>query len=438
MARKTEKAKASKSKAPTATTDARKNSSMEVVPLKKGVKTFFDLPGEIRNQIYAELLPNVPDPRQTYTYPNLRTDGSKTSTAFMASCKPVYEESSSVLYHFLDIGEGELSVRIERDGSVFFLGKDFKLATATSANFAAIKRAKKLEVSVSTSESSNTLSICDAQDALFIALSGNLETGHLLQSLDIRISTEHPNDFGLGMFSSNFAGRMQSQSVMREFGRVVPGDVSRAHVAAFLTDSLRTIRDIKDGKKTGKFKLDFAGKSGRPWREIEGQVRKLIQSDATAQVPDYKVFCDYFATLRQLRAVTREGRVIWIPQRELWQLGRARIQGDVEGLHKRHHSMLESLKTVEKVVLNHANADSSEHAELREQKCREMFYLYQELEEKLPKKDADTSFFGYKIADDGLREWQKHGRQAEKEAKAKRKQEKEAAGESRKKMRVRY
>lgn len=103
---------------------------------------------------------------------------------------------------------------------------------------------------------------------------------------------------------------------------------------------------------------------------------------------------------------------------------------NVKNLHECHKSVLERIRAVEKVVLNHENAESPERLELREHKCREMVYLYQEVDEELPKADAETLFFGYKIADDGLRQWQNHARQAEKEAVAKRKQENEAGGES--------
>lgn len=56
-----------------------------------------------------------------------------------------------------------------------------------------------------------------------------------------------------------------------------------------------------------------------------------------------------------------------------------------------------------------------------------MVYLGLELDAKVPVADADTSFFGYNVADEELLEWQQHGRAAEKEAKAKRKREREAA-----------
>lgn len=89
--------------------------------------------------------------------------------------------------------------------------------------------------------------------------------------------------------------------VMREFKEVRPGEVSRAHAAAFLTDPLRMIRGVKDGNKKGKFMLDFVGKGGRPWREIQGQVRGLLQGGTA--VPDYQIFCEYLAIARQLREI---------------------------------------------------------------------------------------------------------------------------------------
>lgn len=80
-------------------------------------------------------------------------------------------------------------------------------------------------------------------------------------------------------------------------------------------------------------------------------------------------------------------------------------------------------------LLNLDSIKCFREARAREETARELAYLCQALEAKLPPPDADTSFFGYVLADDALHEWQRHGRKTEKEAKAKRKREKEASGE---------
>ncbi|KAK4902910.1 hypothetical protein LTR27_000849 [Elasticomyces elasticus] len=63
-----------------------------------------------------------------------------------------------------------------------------------------------------------------------------------------------------------------------------------------------------------------------------------------------------------------------------------------------------------------------------EHELREIAYLMLDLASALLADDADTSFYGCNRSDEALREWQTHGRAAEKQAKAKRKREKDAKG----------
>ena len=74
-------------------------------PGSKKTTTFLDLPGELRNRVYKELLPDRDasqiDPGLN---PKLREDGTTTSTAFMATCKQIHQEAASMLY-----GSGEVA-----------------------------------------------------------------------------------------------------------------------------------------------------------------------------------------------------------------------------------------------------------------------------------------------------------------------------------------
>lgn len=389
-------------------------------PLNANAKTFFDLPGELRNQIYAELLPDVPDLANLPWGSGLRSDGGKTSTAFMAACKAVYEEASSVLYASLATTEDEVGVRVEGNGKIIFLRSSTQFGNLTAANFAALKRVKKLRVHVSTGSRSDYLALCNVQDAMFTALSDNLRAGHVLESLHVSISTPGPADGFLELVSSSYADYVYPRTVMREFQNIRPGaDISRAHVPAFLTDPLRCIRGIKNGEKKGKFTLDFVGKSGHPWREVQEEVRGLVQGNSA--VEDYNIFGEYFEAVRRLSDMGLSS---------VQQLAKARIQGDITGFRA---SLLGQAERIERKLLSGEAAKSSEGLQHDEEEAREMVHLCEVLKAKVPEVDTDTSFFGYVIADDGLREWQSHGRAAEKEAKAKRKREKQAADETERK-----
>lgn len=328
-----------------------------VTPIDKDRKTFFDLPGEIRNQIYCELLPDVPNPAAASALRLARHGGQKTSTTFMATCKAVYQEASSLLYRFLSTTEDAIEIEIAPSGFVRFLGPGIDLADAHAAKFAAIKRVKKLHLCVSTRSQCDHKALCDVQDAMFIVLGTNLRDNHVLQSLDVRFYTPGENDGFVGMFSLSYADRIYPQTVMREFTDVRPGDVSRAHVAAFLSDPLRTIRGVKDGKKKGKFTLDFIGKGGRPWRNIQGQVRGLIQGKSS--VPNYTIFCDYFSTLRQLRYVITKLPPTWFPPADIQQLAEARVHGDVEVFLTRHKNLLIHINQISKRAVNATQALTS-------------------------------------------------------------------------------
>lgn len=106
-------------------------------------------------------------------------------------------------------------------------------------------------------------SVIDTQDLLFAILHPFYQT-HNLHSLAVRVSIGTGNDIGWEIFSSNYAQRMHALDMAREFRKINPGDISRAHIAAFLTDPLRSIRNVKNGKKQGKVTIEFAGDSGKP------------------------------------------------------------------------------------------------------------------------------------------------------------------------------
>ena len=391
------------------------------VPGSQGKASFLDLPGELRNQIYHLVLPDQID-----SYSPLRKDGTKASTNFMATCRQVYEEAVDILY-----ADGEFDLSVTSSGDVRFVNSKIDFSNINKTSFSGLNRVKVLNLRISANEG---ITICNVQDALFAVL-GHLRPNHKLHALNVVISVETRRDDQWTMFSSNYAERMYSVDVMREFRDIKPGDLSRAHLTAFLTDPLRTIRGLRNGNRQGKFTLNFTGKGGRPWREIKGEVFALIKG--TSSVPDYKIFSRYYDALRTLIAFAAE-HDLGDPRkyRILPKMAGARIQGDVSEFRKHHESLLASFGNAVREKIEGMSAVSYQEAEQKEQQARELVYLVDDLCSKLPAADADTSFFGYNLADDALLDWQRTGRAEEKEAKEKRKREKEAQGGSRKKTKL--
>ncbi|KAK4956731.1 hypothetical protein LTR10_006259 [Elasticomyces elasticus] len=392
--------------------------------------SFLDLPAELRNQVYEELLPTI-ETKWMYPFGEVRVNSTdKASTAFMATCKQVHEEAASILY-----AVDSHRVYISSSGTVKFLDRTTASVDVQNANFAALNQVKVLHLHVSANDSR---AVCDVQDALF-KLFDHLRPNHKLHTLEVSINVDTANDrySGYEMFNSNYAERMFRQNLMREFADIRPGQLSRAHITAFLTDPLRTVRNLKDGRKKGKFTLDFAGKSGRPWRDILPEIRGLVQSDEP--VPDYKVFCRYWEVLRSLQSVAEAAfgkQDVKLLDKARNGLCCARIRGDITALKQNHDLLVAAVDGMVSAKVRGKPSRSYQDAETLEHELREVAYLMLELASALPTDDADTSFFGYNRSDEALREWQTHGRAAEKQAKAKRKREKDAKGEPAKKAKL--
>ncbi|KAK5714990.1 hypothetical protein LTR15_010406 [Elasticomyces elasticus] len=395
-----------------------------------GKVSFLDLPAELRNQVYEELLPTV-ETKWIYPLGEVRANNTaKASTTFMATCRQVHEEAASILY-----AVDSHRVYISSTGAIEFLDKTTAFVDVQNANFATLNQVKVLHLHISANDSRT---VCDVQDALFMFLD-HLRPNHKLHTLEVSINIDTANDRygGYEMFNSNYAERMFKQNLMREFANIRPGQLSRAHITAFLTDPFRTVRKLKDGRKKGKFTLDFAGKSGRPWRDILPEIRGLVQSDEP--VPDYKVFCKYWEVLRPLLSVAEAAfgkQDVKLLDKAQNGLCCARIRGDIKALKQSHDLLVTAVDGRVATKVGGKPSRSYQEAEALEHKLREIAYLVLELASVLPADDADTSFFGYNRSDEALREWQTHGRAAEKQAKAKRKREKDAKGEPVKKAKL--
>lgn len=398
----------------------------DALPAKK-IVTFLEMPGEIRNQVYGHVLPDLQAWQFSHSK-SLRKDGQKSFTNLMATSRQVHDEAVSILY-----GSQEFDASVTANGCISFLNQRVEFSALHSANFSALNQIQALSLYVSANDSVN---VCNVQDALFVFFS-HLKDNHKLHTLKVNIdvSKAHDNSARYEIFSSNYAERMFKDNIMREFRNIAPGDISRAHLTAFLTDPLCIIRNLRNGGKKGRFTLDFTGKTGRPWRNIHGHVRTLIQSDSP--VPDYKIFHEYFAVLWELLGVTDMLDLGFSRRsREVVKLISSRIRGDVDKFRRHHNDLAIAISDIMSEKLDFSNSESYDEAEQREQKTREAICLMQELKAKLPRHNADTSFFGYNEADAALREWQLTGRHEEKAAKEKCKREKEASAGARKKTKV--
>lgn len=382
------------------------------LPVQKRPKSFLDLTAELRLQVYSYLLPD----REPYPGRPLRKDKDKCSTNFMTACKKVHGEAVDMLY-----GSRPQTATISNSG-IRFLNQEVGLADAGQCNaFAALRQIRELDLRINADD---TTSVCAVKDATFAFLRP-ITVGHRLQALEVHISVDMETDRSSGyeMFSSNYSGRAFKQNLMREFKNVQPGDISRPHLTAFLTDPLRMIRNVRDGKKSGKFTLSFDGKTGQPWWELPRDVRDLVIGNGP--VVDYTIFTAYFEKLQALIEVAKyfcNDRSSWDDSRRLRRLKGAlatqRIRGDVQGLHTAHGTLAEFIDGVIEEGLGVKYCFGDGTAEEREYICREMAHHLHELHASLPSPDADTSMFGYNSMDAKFMAW-KDRRAEEKKSKRK-------------------
>lgn len=168
---------------------------------------------------------------------------------------------------------------------------------ASSDTLSALSKAKDLHIVVYSGN--DPVSICAVQDMLF-AFVDRIPSDHRLRSLKVGITVVLPNDANERSMavSDVWQTRLTGEELIHEGKRIQPGDLSRMHMTAFLTDPLRKIRNIKDKSKPGVCTIEFAGYSGIVWKEIPRKLKELVCGET--EVPDYEVFRRYFAVIRYL------------------------------------------------------------------------------------------------------------------------------------------
>ncbi|KAK3674881.1 hypothetical protein LTR78_005225 [Recurvomyces mirabilis] len=397
-------------------------------PEQKKRTGFLDLPAELRLQIYGYLLPDIPS--ATWRKSALRTDGTASSTNFMATCKQVHGEAAELLYP----GHARVTIRVPGSRStvafVELFNKKVEIGEAMEANvFQALRQARSLSVTVRTA--SNPHAVCVAQDLLFEVLrpvSGTLNQRLQSLGLDAIIHRSSGSDFALRV-DDEWIDDYVRRGSMHEFNGIKAGDLTRAHSAAFLTDPFRNARNLKSGGKKGYYWMMFPGQTGGAWREVSRRVRTAVQCEDLTDLVDFELFSRYFATCRALLCsvqpllTTTADKTSLEKQHDL--LSSARIMGDV-GKFYAHHS---TLVTFLNDVVSKVNLSNTE----TEIQAREVTHLIVELEARLPDADVDTSEFGYNKGNADLAAWQAGSgeRRKAKAERKKRKREKADEGDQR-------
>jgi hypothetical protein len=161
----------------------------------------------------------------------------------------------------------------------------------------ALRLAKDLTIDICCGN--DPVSICAVQDTLF-AFVDRIPEDHRIRSLKVTITVVLPNDNNERSMavSDVWPTSRLKRDIIHENKDLQPGDLSRMHMAAFLTDRLRKIRSIGVGGKKDLVQLRLQGRTGHVWKEIFDGVEKLMRGDT--EVRDYEVFRRYFEDIRHV------------------------------------------------------------------------------------------------------------------------------------------
>lgn len=140
------------------------------------------------------------------------------------------------------------------------------------------------------------VSTCAVQDVLF-AFVDRIPEDHSLRSLEVTITVVLPNDNNERSMTVSDVWQITllKQDIIQENKKLQPGELSRMHMSAFLTDPLRQIRGFP---RRGSVNLALPGRTGVAWKEAFDGVEKLICSDT--EVKDYGIFRRHFGDIRNL------------------------------------------------------------------------------------------------------------------------------------------
>ena len=123
-----------------------------------------------------------------------------------------------------------------------------------------------------------------------------------LRSLHMTITVVMPNDdngHDLAVSEQAVTPFLRLQTI-HEYKHIEPGQLSRPHLVAFLTDPLNMLRKLKLEKGGEGFELSFDGCKGTvpAWSEIPRRVRDAVCGGS--EMRDYELFSRHYAELRPL------------------------------------------------------------------------------------------------------------------------------------------
>lgn len=177
-------------------------------------------------------------------------------------------------------------IALSRAGDVPLLATVASEELSISRAFDALNRAQDLFIKVLVGN--HPQAVCAMQDALFTLANRIPADG--LRSLRITITVSMPNDdssHDLAVCEQAATPFLRLQKI-QEFKAIVPGQLSRPHLVAFLTDPFRTLRGLQLTKGEQGFSLTFDGCKGDvpAWSEIPRRMRDMIQGES--EIKDYE------------------------------------------------------------------------------------------------------------------------------------------------------
>jgi len=158
---------------------------------------------------------------------------------------------------------------------------------------------KCMDLAIDICCGNDPVSICAVQDIIF-AFVGRIPRDHCLRSLTVTITVVLPNDANerSWIVSDVWPASFLQKPTIYENKIIQPGDLSRMHMVAFLTDPLRKIRRFGGDGKAKHVDLVFTGRTGEVWKEIPVVVKDLVCGES--DVKDFEVFRRYFDGVRHM------------------------------------------------------------------------------------------------------------------------------------------
>lgn len=284
--------------------------------------TFFDLPSEIRLQIYDYLLPS-----------RGKLFGWAFSLAFLRTNRQIHEEACEAFY-----GSGSFDVTIHgwsvarTTGYVSFLTQAVDTDDVPDAAcFALLKRIKHLRLRVQAH--GHPRAICEAQDVL-TSLRRRIDGVHNLEKLEVNVNITQP---------------------IRMIPAIKPQEIAPAVLINFITEPLRAIRN-----NTGiPLELTVSADEGQPLPDITETIHKTINGNDAIPVTDG--FSRYFVILRRMFRVAQalpDYAVVKSCDELLATLCRARILGNLDDFESVHQALVAKMQNLASAALKASMAST--------------------------------------------------------------------------------